>query len=104
MSNSAVISRGPTQADKIRTDLIARYGVLLNHAQVAHLLQRAPRGLTWSLKNIPRGRDLLLDGVRVARIKIGRRVYYRSDMLAHVIAGESCVPIELPEIHTQANR
>ncbi len=69
-------------SESLRTDIVMRYGVLLTLKQVADLLHRSARGLQWSLSEVPSGKDPFLDGLRQARLRIGRRVYFRAEFVA----------------------
>lgn len=63
--------------------LLARYrgSPLLTLVQLAELLDRSPAGLRISLA----GNNELAQKLRPARIKIGRRVYFRVSEVAQVI-------------------
>ncbi len=63
--------------------LLARYrgSPLLTLVQLAEVLDRSPAGLRISLA----GNNELAQKLRPARIKIGRRVYFRVNAVAQII-------------------
>lgn len=64
--------------------LLQKYGPLLSLVQLAGLLSRSPDGLRLSL-----GQDgEMSEKFNPARKKIGRRVYFRSAMVALVLDSE----------------
>lgn len=64
---------GPTER------LIERFGELMTYEQLAELLKRSPAGLRISVGQ----RDSEFStALRAARVKLGRRVYFRSDQIA----------------------
>ncbi len=64
--------------------LFEKYGPLLSFGQLASILDRSPEGLRvslrtesqWSLK------------INAARLKVGRRVYFRTSDIATVLEGD----------------
>jgi hypothetical protein len=67
--------------------LLGTYGPLLTLCQLAELLDRSPQGLRISLNNnTPLSRFL-----KPKRLKIGRRVYFRSSHIAELLEGQSLV-------------
>lgn len=67
--------------------LLGKYGPLLTLCQLAELLDRSPQGLRISLNNnTPLSRFL-----KPKRLKIGRRVYFRSSHIAELLEGQSLV-------------
>jgi hypothetical protein len=68
--------------------LLGKYGPLLTLSQLAELLDRSPEGLRISLNsNTPLSRFL-----KPKRLKIGRRVYFRSNHIAELLDGQ--LPME----------
>ena len=64
--------------------LLSKYGPLLTLCQLAELLDRSPQGLRISLNsNTPLSRFL-----KPRRLKIGRRVYFRSNHIAELLDGQ----------------
>jgi len=64
--------------------LLGKYGPLLTLCQLAELLDRSPQGLRISLNNdTPLSRFL-----KPKRLKIGRRVYFRSNHIAELLDGQ----------------
>jgi len=61
--------------------LTEKYGVLLNIGQVAEILQRTPDGLRFTL----RGNSALAQKLRPGRLKIGRRILFKADVVASII-------------------
>nr|WP_233175888.1 hypothetical protein [Dyella sp. ASV24] len=65
--------------------LIERFGELMTYEQLADLLKRSPAGLRISVGQ--RDSDFST-ALRAARIKLGRRVYFRSSQIAALISPE----------------
>lgn len=62
--------------------LIERFGELMNYEQLAELLQRSPVSLQAS---VSKQDDEFSSALWAARIKLGRRVYFRSEQIAELI-------------------
>jgi hypothetical protein len=69
----------------IEESLIQRFGPLLSLAHLAAILDRSPDGLRVSLRS---GGDWA-SKVNQARLKIGRRVYFRTSHVAAILSDES---------------
>lgn len=67
-----------TSQEKIEQQLIDRYGPLVTLAQLAELLHRSPAGLAYSLSQP----GSFAKSINTARVKLGRRVYFRASDLA----------------------
>lgn len=67
------------------TVLLEKYGLLLTYQQLAEVLCRQPEGLRISLSQ---GRDDWARKVNGAKVRIGRRVLFRSAQIAEVIDGQ----------------
>ncbi len=65
--------------------LLQRYGPLLSMAQLATVLDRSPDGLRISL----RATNKWTQRINKARLKIGRRIYFRTSQIADVLSDES---------------
>ncbi|TPQ46624.1 plasmid-related protein [Burkholderia ubonensis] len=65
----------------IEDTLLQRFGPLLSIAQLATVLDRSPDGLRISL----RATNEWAQGINKARLKIGRRVYFRTSQIAQLI-------------------
>lgn len=65
----------------IEDTLLQRFGPLLSIAQLATVLDRSPDGLRVSL----RATNEWAQGINKARLKIGRRVYFRTSQIAQLI-------------------
>ena len=65
--------------------LLQRFGPLLSIAQLATVLDRSPDGLRISL----RATNEWAQRINKARMKIGRRVYFRTSQIADVLSDES---------------
>ena len=65
--------------------LMTRYGPLLSITDLANLLQRSKEGLRITL----RGNTDLAKQLCAARVKIGRRVHFKTAVVAMVIDGAS---------------
>jgi hypothetical protein len=65
--------------------LIQRFGPLLSLANLAVILDRSPDGLRVSL----RSGSVWASKVNCARLKIGRRVYFRTSQVAEILSDES---------------
>jgi hypothetical protein len=64
--------------------LLSKYGPLLTLCQLAELLDRSPQGLRISLNS-----DTALSRfLKPRRLKIGRRVYFRSNHIAELLDGQ----------------
>jgi hypothetical protein len=66
--------------------LLDRFGPLLRIGQLAALLDRSPDGLRNSLR-LPV--DEAMQSLKEARVKVGRRVYFRTSEVAKVLSDES---------------
>lgn len=66
----------------IEQALIDKYGPLLSLTQLAVVLKRAPNGLGASLRN----NSEWSAKINTARIKRGRRVYFRTEAIAQLLA------------------
>ena len=66
----------------IEDTLLNRYGPLLSISQLATVLDRSPEGLRISL----RGPGDWSTKINLARLKIGRRVYFRTSQVADLLA------------------
>ena len=62
--------------------LIQRYGPLLNYQQLAALLDRSPEGLRVTL----RSSGDWINQVNATRLKLGRRVYFRTSEVARLLS------------------
>jgi hypothetical protein len=62
--------------------LVARFGELMTYPQLAELLKRSAVGLRYSLskRDSAFSKELL-----TARVKLGRRVYFRTDVIASIV-------------------
>lgn len=62
--------------------LVARFGELMTYPQLAELLKRSTVGLRYSLskRDSAFSKELL-----TARVKLGRRVYFRTDVIASIV-------------------
>lgn len=67
-------------------NLLDRFGPLLRIGQFAALLDRSPDGLRNSLR-LPA--DEATQRLKEARVKVGRRVYFRTSEVAKVLGEES---------------
>ncbi|WP_233350276.1 DNA-binding protein [Kushneria phosphatilytica] len=66
----------------IERSLLEKYGPLISLPQLAELLHRSPDGLRIAMSK-PHG---YAQEIKKARIKIGRRVYFRTPEIAEYIA------------------
>ena len=62
----------------MQASMVSQYGPLLSLVQLAELLHRSPDGLRLAL----RGTQPYAYRINEARIKIGRRVYFRTAVIA----------------------
>lgn len=69
----------------IEDTLLQRFGPLLSIAQLATVLDRSPDGLRISL----RATNDWAQRINKSRLKIGRRVYFRTSQIAEVLSDES---------------
>jgi hypothetical protein len=68
----------------IEETLISQYGPLLSLTHLAHVLDRSPEGLRISLRTASEWSGK----INSTRIKIGRRVYFRTTQVAVFLNGE----------------
>lgn len=66
--------------------LINKHGCLLSIATLAQLLDRSPEGLRISLR--PTNTSEWAQRVNATRLRIGRRVYFRTSEIASILAGK----------------
>lgn len=69
----------------IEDTLLQRFGPLLSMAQLASVLDRSPDGLRISL----RAPSVWAVRINKARLKIGRRVYFRTSQIAELLSEQS---------------
>jgi hypothetical protein len=69
----------------IEETLTKQYGPLLSMAQLAQVLDRSPEGLRISL----RASTEWVQRINAARLRLGRRVYFRTSEISQLLAGES---------------
>jgi len=69
---------------QIEESLTKQYGPLLSLAQLAKVLDRSAEGLRTSL----RSDSEVSKNINAARLKIGRRVYFRTEEIAKVLSGQ----------------
>ena len=69
----------------IEEALTGQYGPLLSMAQLAKVLDRSAEGLRVSLRNDTEWAKQL----NAAKMKLGRRVYFRTSQIAEVLSDES---------------
>jgi hypothetical protein len=69
----------------IEEALTGQYGPLLSMAQLAKVLDRSAEGLRVSLRNDTEWARQL----NAAKMKLGRRVYFRTSQIAEVLSDES---------------
>ncbi|PIF49780.1 hypothetical protein CLU80_2123 [Pseudomonas sp. 29] len=62
----------------IEDSLVSLYGPLLSLAQLANVLHRSPDGLRIALS----GTQPYAERINLARVKVGRRVYFRTASIA----------------------
>jgi len=67
--------------DTTQDSLQERYGPLLNMNHLAELLHRSPSGLRFAL----RATDGYAVRINSAKVKIGRRVYFRTQDIADLL-------------------
>ncbi len=68
----------------IEEALTRQYGPLLSVAQLARVLDRSAEGLRISLRT----ESEWSKPINSARLKLGRRVYFRTAQIARVLSGE----------------
>ena len=74
----------------IEDNLLQRFGPLLSLVQLATILDRSPDGLRISL----RSRTPWTTHINRARLKIGRRVYFRTSQIAEALSADSLECLE----------
>tara|TARA_R110000850_G_scaffold2760_9_gene12948 strand:- start:1863 stop:2111 length:249 start_codon:yes stop_codon:yes gene_type:complete len=68
----------------LEESLVEKYGPLLTMAQLAELLHRSPDGLRIALQS----RQPYTEKINQARLKIGRRVYFRASQIADLLSND----------------
>jgi hypothetical protein len=68
----------------IEETLTRQYGPLLTISQLAKVLDRSPEGLRISL----RSSNEWVNRVNASRLRLGRRVYFRTGQIAIILGGE----------------
>lgn len=63
--------------------LTNKFGPLMTERQLAESMHRTVGGLRWSLQNTTG--DQVVDAINQSRVRIGRRVYYRSAIISRVL-------------------
>jgi hypothetical protein len=61
--------------------LVKEYGPILSLAELAMILDRSPDGLRISL----RSSGEWVKGINAARLRLGRRIYFRTSEIANVL-------------------
>lgn len=69
----------------IEEALIAKYGPLLTIVELATELDRSPQGLRISLRT----KEEWARKVNAAKLRLGRRVYFRTSEISQLLAGTS---------------
>jgi hypothetical protein len=69
----------------IEETLVGQYGPLLTTSQLAKVLNRSPEGLRISL----RSSSNWVSQVNASRLRLGRRVYFRTAEIALILTGSS---------------
>ncbi len=67
----------------IEDTLVGQYGPLLTTSQLAKVLNRSPEGLRISLRSSSEWVSL----VNASRLRLGRRVYFRTSEIAQILTG-----------------
>lgn len=67
----------------IEQTLTDKYGPLLSLVQLATILDRSPEGLRISLRTTSDWSER----INTARLRIGRRVYFRTEQIAQFLSG-----------------
>ena len=68
--------------NSIEDSLVSLYGPLLSLVQLANVLHRSPDGLRIALS----GTQPYAERINLARVKVGRRVYFRTASIAAYLA------------------
>jgi len=83
MRELKLITKG--YAMTIEETLLQSFGPLLSISQLADILDRSPEGLRISLRNSSEWATR----INQARLKIGRRVYFRTSEIAEVLSEDN---------------
>lgn len=70
-----------TEIAAMEDTLIGRYGPLMNMAQLASILDRSPEGLRITLRSTGEW----VEKINATRLRLGRRVYFRTSEIAQVL-------------------
>lgn len=72
----------------IEETLVVQYGPLLTITQLAKVLNRSPEGLRISL----RSSSGWVSQINSSRLRLGRRVYFRTSRIAGILTGDGGGP------------
>lgn len=67
----------------IEENLVGRFGPLIPLAGLAALLDRSPEAVRMFL----RSNSDLANNINTAKLKVGRRLYFRTSEVAHLLSG-----------------
>jgi hypothetical protein len=81
--------------------LTAKWGVLMNYEALGQVMGRSPDGLRLSLA---RGQGGWVQQVNAAKVRIGRRVMFRTEAIAALVDGVVSVPGAEPTSPDRAPR
>lgn len=70
----------------IEETLVNQHGCLMSMATLAQVLDRSPEGLRISLRST--NTSEWVQRVNATRLRIGRRVYFRTSEIASILAGK----------------
>lgn len=73
--------------------LTAKWGVLMNYEALGQVMGRSPDGLRLSLA---RGHGGWVQQVNSAKVRIGRRVMFRTEAIAALVDGDTTMPGTAP--------
>ena len=69
----------------IEETLLAKFGPLMSVVALANLLDRSPEGLRMYL----RGNSEWAERINTTKVKVGRRLYFRTSELAQFLSGNA---------------
>lgn len=69
----------------LEEQLLSTFGPLLTLKQLAQLLHRSPQGLAFTLSR----NSEFAQQINSTKLRLGRRVYFRSNLLAAILEGHS---------------
>jgi hypothetical protein len=74
-----------------RDILVDQFGPLMTYAQLALVLKRSCGGLRISMR---RNESVEFDALRLARVRLGGRIYFNTESIALILTGSTLGAVE----------